>query len=312
MLTKPERNQKKDIFRHLFEPRTNDEKKQNRLATSDEVKAFLDLSGRDHRKYFHYTDLKAFLGMLESGQLWLTRADMLNDLKEIGTQSARKMTYIVSFGPSALENVAMWWMYGLKGKESDQIDQIPVRLEFGGKSIQSLVTRLDPNDPNMDADRVQPLSVPNGEVINSIQSASLYDMLYQRTKSRNSEKSRKRLHGAVSWNGLIANETRCSAFRNAREELPGFVKDVGWAYENETRLTIRLSSRGALPEKIAIPFVEALKTVRVIVGPGRNAESNFKATLKRVSSAPKIEELASVSDWTERIQPSFYQINFTR
>lgn len=313
MLTQLERTRKRDIFRRLFEPHSKEDKKLNhrRKGTASEVREFLALSGRDHRKYFQYTDLNALCGMLKSGQLWLTRADKLNDLKEFGAKEERKFCYIASFGTSALENVAMWWMYGLNGIEKDP-KRIPVRLEFDGKAFLSCWNAVLPNRP----DCIVPVPVGAGHPLPQVKEVLLHDMLYRRNHSHRKKPNGKRWHGAVSWNGHVADEVRCKkAFENAVESLPGFVKDVGWAYENETRITIRLAEAG--PDKIAIPFVDALKSVRVLVGPGGDRDKfDIKQrrmhAIKLLRSAKKCVELESIPTWSNRVGISSYSVQFSK
>ena len=313
MLAQLERTRKRDIFCRLFEPHSKEDKKLNhrRKGTASEVREFLALSGRDHRKYFQYTDLNALCGMLKSGQLWLTRADKLNDLKEFGAKEERQFCYIASFGTSALENVAMWWMYGLNGIEKDP-KRIPVRLEFDGKAILSSWKAVLPGRP----DCIAPVPVGGGHSLPQVTEVLLHDMLYQRNHSHRKKPDGKRWHGAVSWNGHVADEVRCKkAFENAVESLPGFVKDVGWAYENETRITIRLAEAG--PDKIAIPFVDALKSVRVLVGPGGDRNSNaakrrMDSATQRILEMPKHPDLSPMSDWSKRIEASHYLVQFAK
>ena len=312
MLTKEERRRKIELRHRLFEPRTIAEREQNihNFATAEEVGVFLALAGKDHRKYFHYTHLDALLSMLKSGRFNLTRADRLNDLKEFGRLALRSTSYVASFGSSALENVAMWWMYGLNGKEDDEA-RIPIRLEFSGKALQQLTAKLACSVAQ-DKCGVGPVLRSDGSRVSSVRSVSLHDMLYQRAVAGGTGKVGKHWNGAVSWNGLVANDTRCRAFENACEALPGLVKDAGWSYENETRLTIRLPPEDAsVSESISIPFATVLRTVRIVVGPGRGSEKQYSDAIGRIANAMKTKELEGVSDWAARIQPSQYKIKFT-
>ena len=314
MLSQSERDRKRDILYRLFEPRTAEERNQrtNREATADEVRKFLELSGRNHRKYFHYTCLDALCGMLRSGQMWLTRADRLNDLKEYGCSKDRASCYVASFGTSALENVAMWWMYGLGGN-IDNTARIPVRLEFDGRAFQHCVSRLAPVVSNHGSAKASLVSVDtNGNTVPNVQNVILHDMLYQRSNSRISEKTGKRRHGAVSWNGMVADDIRCRAFECAADSLPGFVKGFGWSFENETRITVRLSRKGHHPDRIAMPFEEALQSVRIVIGPTADAERIRENVLKTILNAPKIPALLSVIDWRDRIKSSSYQVHFSK
>lgn len=314
MLTQLERNRKIDLRRRLFEPRTSEDERipSLRHATPEEAVEFLCLSGRDHRRYFHYTSLESLLKMLGGGSFQLSRIDQLNDLKEFSGNTRNPATYIASFGTSALENVAMWWMYGWNGKEGNS-SRIPVRLEFDGKALQRLIDSLAPAKPLRSRQtHSRGERTPKFVNVKDIEWIALHDMLYQRTTSRNSDNGKTLRHGAVSWNGIIANDYRCEAFRDAKKAMPGFVKDVGWSYENETRLSIRLRSEAKHPDFILIPFTDVLRTAQIIVGPGRNAERNLERATKKLREASTAAGLENLSDWAGRIHRSIYHIQFTK
>lgn len=259
-LTKKQQARKKELHEKLFAKRARGEAE--KPIDASEVQDFLRLAARSHKAFYHYTSLKALKEMLdEKGpSLRLTRLEGLNDLREGGGKEAKALgrTYVAAFTWTARESVAMWWMYGLKGNV-DPAECVPVRLAFDGEAVRAAVDAV------------------GGEKGQKGWKAEMFDVLYQF-----SARNPKGL-GSVIWNREVANETRCrdKVFRNAAKALPGFVKDGGWDYEVETRLSIELPK--AAGEHIFIPFGRALKTVKVIVGPGQNAPLYLEMAKERLA-----------------------------
>lgn len=218
------------------------------------------MAARSHKAFYHYTSLDALVKMLWGNSLRLTNVKGLNDLREGGGKGRKALerTYVASFGWTARESVAMWWMYGLAGNVV-AADRVPVRLAFDGDAVRAAV------------DAVGSREGERGWKVD------FFDVLYQF-----SERNPKGL-GSVSWNGEIANETRCKEgwFRDAAKAFPGFVKDGGWDYEGETRISIELPEDAG--KYIFIPFGEALKTVKVLVGPGQEAPEYLRMTKERLA-----------------------------
>lgn len=247
-MTREEQARKKELYEKLFMKPSHKDWKGKGPAMASEVPVFLRLAAKSHKAFYHYTSLDALEKMLEKTSLRLTNMAGLNDLREGGGsgQEALERTYVASFGWSIRESVAMWWMYGLKGNVK-AAERVPIRLAFNGDAVRAAVEAV------------------GGGKGQTGWKADFFDILYQ-FSARNPTGL-----GSVSWNKEIANENRCegNAFRDAAKAFPGFVKDGGWDYEGETRISIELPK--AKGEHISIPFGEALKTVKVLVGPGQEA-----------------------------------------
>lgn len=248
-MTREEQARKKALHEKLFVEHKHAAGEIERKVKPAEVRDFLRLAAKSHRAFYHYSDLDALTGMLEGKNgpsLRLTRLEGLNDLREGGgkEQKALERTYVAAFTWTARESVAMWWMYGLKGNVDPAVC-VPVRLAFDGDAVRSAVAAVGRKEGQRGW------------------KAEMFDVLYQF-----SERNPKGL-GSVTWNREVANEKRCPGrwFRDAAKAFPGFVKDGGWDYEGETRISIELPE--AQGKHISIPFGGALKTVKVLVGPGQ-------------------------------------------
>lgn len=274
-MTNKEKARKKVLFEKLFVEHTYEAGEIERKVTPAEVREFLRLAAKSHRTFYHYTSLEALVKMLEgeSGpSLRLSRLGGLNDLREKAGKASKLLarTYVASFTWTARESVAMWWMYGLQGNVIPS-ERVPVRLALDGDAVRAAVAAV---------------GVQEGQ---RGWKAEMFDVLYQF-----SERNPKGL-GSVTWNREVANEKRCPGrwFRDAAKAFPGFVKDGGWDYEGETRLSVELPK--AAGKHICIPFGEALKTVKVIVGPGEAAPKYLEMAKEQLAKW-KIEVVSSVCE----------------
>ena len=290
-MTKEEKARKKELEDNLFKKRPTKEATEHLRwrVSMPEVREFLRLAARSHRCFFQYTDLNALKGMLKKRRLWLTRATELNDMKEFDGEEDPRNAFVASFTMTHRENVAMWWMYALRGEERPL--RVPVRLEFNATGIRKVV------------DGAKKWAwTTNGRRKLEVKKVEFFDVLYQLSRRGENGASGGASSAAVTWNGEFANAGRCpSAFRNATKALSGFVKEGGWEYERETRLVVYLK-KPLKCKRIAIDFGPALDTLRVCTGPGRFAKA-YPGKARRALA--KMGCLATV-------EGSDYSINFLR
>lgn len=253
---------KKELEDNLFKERPKKEKTEHLRwrVSKPKVKDFLRLAARSHKYLFQYTDLNALKGMLKTRRLWLTRATDLNDMREFDGDEDPRNAFVASFTMTHRENVAMWWMYGLRGEERPR--KVPVRLQFAAAGIQKVV----------EGAKKRAWTAKGGQEI-EVKKVEFFDVLYQLSRRGENGASGKSSSAVVTWNGKFADEGRCSsAFKNATEALSGFVKEGGWEYERETRLVVYLR-RPLKCKKIAIDFGPALDSMRICTGPGQFAKT---------------------------------------
>lgn len=255
-----EKQRKKELGKRLFAERGEEVLEP---LSDEEVRDFFELSAKGRKNFYQYTNLKTLRGILTKSELWLTKGADLNDPKEFWMHDEMAQgTFVASFCRTQIENIAMWWMYGLRGSQS--LRRIPVRIKFKGDALREAVEGIR-RARVARGDR-------EGEWV-AVKKAVLCDVFYQYSHGGVEGKDGKLSQYAIAFDGKIANGTRCCSFRNALEAFPAYAKDAGWAYERESRLTIELGDgeTGKGIRQIAIPFASALEKIEVCVGPGELA-----------------------------------------
>ena len=258
---------KTELEKMLFEP-----KEQNfRALKKSEVETFLRLSAEGRVRLFQYTDLEALVGMLDSQELRLSRGADLNDTKELASHPEKaKRTFIASFCRTGHEFVAMWWLYGMHGKQTKT--RIPVRVCFPGEVLRKAV-----------AGQTRARIVGRRQRI-GMKAPGWCDVIYQYSRGGKYGRTEDPSQSAIIFDGRVANGTRCRAFMDAIGQFPAYAKDGCWAYEEETRLTVELqedaNAKGI--RRIAIPIPRAFENIEVCVGPGELARKYRAAVEKRL------------------------------
>lgn len=229
-------------------------------AEPAEVLEFQHYRARSHQKFFHYTSLTALLGMLETKCLYLPDLRESNDLREAGglENVGTGRLYAASFSWPNKESIAMWWMYGLKGTTNPR-QRVPVRLEFNGDAVRADVEKARASRKQF-----------GGKV-------DFYDVIYRDYRREPGEANTWYLNGRpvrMAWH------FRSGAGRNVFGDDRGLVKDRGWDYERETRIRVDLPD--AEVPRIEIPFEEALKSAKVLVGPGQSASDYLKIAQRKL------------------------------
>lgn len=220
-----------------------------------DVKDFLDIRASRHNYYFHYTTVTALKNMLESKTLYLSLGRTMNDLLEIQKIAPEKWNrlYVASFSYTANESVALWHIYG--NPLSDAI-----RIQFSRAAIKNMLKKAKEN--------LTCKSVNNGEVyeIYKIKSIKLVDIAYL----QNSQKSLK-------WNRTFLTDSFCKDLSqiNSYKELAGYIKNIAWEYEVETRFLVELDGEetDTFPEKIKIDAENLWKGAKILCGPCLPAEN---------------------------------------
>ena len=261
------KSRKKELEARLFEAKGENFKPLEKR----EVEEFLSASAEGRQRLFQYTDLEAVVGILKSRELRLSRGSDLNDTKELGEHKERaKRTFVASFCRTENEFVAMWWLYGMHGKQTKS--RIPVRVRFSGKALREAVegqTRA---------------RIAGKKRFVHVKAPVWCDVIYQFSRGGKQGRTEDPSQCAIIFDGMVANGTRCKAFMDAIGEFPAYAKDGCWAYEEETRLTVELADEADAKgiRRIAIPIAGALADIEVCVGPGEMARKYCAAVEKRL------------------------------
>ena len=204
----------------------------------------------------------------------------------------------------------MWWMYGLAGEESEN-GRIPVQIAFPVRAIRYVLDamREDVHEVLEEVDK-------NGKTVKNqklerpplaAEKLELFEILYY------SNISGKDAEGSILWNGNRASCRRCAGGFSAQwGPLDGYVKDVGWSYEGETRLALELSPSEKSKDirQVSIPFKLPFEELLIRVGPGRYAEQWHNKVVEELSR--KVDALKLPINIKEQVQQSQYQIRFLK
>ena len=186
--------------------------------------------------YSHYTTLDRLVDKILTKRWWLTRSTntRLNDRQEaekFGNRALLARTYQTSFSRGGAENVAMWALY-------TSLDPFAVRISIPGqvmkawlKSIQLLARQT--------ADRLKTLGVRGN---NHPVYVDFKDVIYAAVGNprRDRDAYDKKRADTLSWNGIRSKKIANLQCRILVDKCTGWIKDLEWQSEQETRLCVRL------------------------------------------------------------------------
>lgn len=216
---------------------------------------------------FHYTNAESFGKIVSGNAIWLSRIDQMNDLTENFSDADKTYAFCLTAVPT--ENVAMWIGYGVPRKDA-------IRVRFSGKELESIcgqatVYPVEDNVVNMR----KPISC----------TASLQYVGYM-------PRSGKRVHVRNVIYKIPDDES------DLMDKCGSFIKTLGWKYEQEIRLVIRLTEKISA-KKVQLDFGNVIKSLltykpkkrkdshgmpSVIVGPWGNREDFIKEIKEKFSA----------------------------
>lgn len=284
-MTRKDSKRKKDIETRMFASRdvfTKDassfamSKHKKETVTPAEIAEFLHLSAISHKSFFRYVKMRRIDDLFRTGRLYLSRLSEMNDLTEYANSKDANRTYLVSFSFGAVENMAMWKLYGGNPEES-------VRLEFGRNEVVKCLSEGGKHKVY----RVDSYGNSTDDIISDVEDWSFHDVAYKYGKS-------------LYWNHKVVGTGRCRSLSNpfAIPVLENKVKNYGWMSENEVRLVIKL--KDAIPDlkRIAVDFRGAIQGMKIRLGP----VCSKRMRLRRVLENRGVE-------WNDnRISESIYEV----
>ncbi len=198
--------------------------------------------------YYHYTTLETFKKILESKKLRFTRGDSvtLNDSHECvekGVKELHQRSYIACFTTRFDESIAMWKLYS-NGNPN------VVRIQISSEIVRKWLN----------------------EVSIAMSSCGI-PLLIKETERFLSDISYVRLLESLNRIQFTWRDKNCTkTFENGMDKNPCFtslLKNISWAYEQETRAIIRL------PEDVQtkclyidVPLSEELiSSFEILIGP---------------------------------------------
>lgn len=238
----------------------------------EEVVQFLKDSAQGHVAFYQYTSIASLQKMLRSKMLHLTLAKHLNDQLEYQTCDPEKWgsCYLACFSFGQVENMGMWKMYGRRPEDA-------VRISFPGKYLRKSI-----QDAAKGKLFVAELSTGKKKFkyvpyVGCLEGCSLHDVMYEYGRRYELDESGRKRRGTMLWNRKMAIDDSCPDLDNYRKhpEFATYVKDVLWAYENESRLVMQCKNSEVLPDILAIDVSMVLPHITVQLGP------NFKGGVER-------------------------------
>ena len=228
-------------------------------------------SGNDKDVYQNYCKLDRLLQRIVQKRWWLTRCSGagLNDRQEpkkyAGKKDFLKRSYITCFSHDTCENVAMWGLYGKN-------DPMAVRVTIPGDTLRRWMNGIEFKRDALSSVKKTSLMSPkdeNSKAISAkrISSVAFSDLLYVAISEKEDDELDRydiRRYNSISWRRaryyLKKDKDERDVLLNG--QYAGFVKDVEWRYENETRLLVRLKKTTKDKRiSIAIPpyVIEAMR-----------------------------------------------------
>ena len=225
---------------------------------------FLEQKSVNHTGLYQYTTLDALRGMKETGTLFFTRSDCLNDGMEFDGVEQRQQFYIASFCAKQKESVAMWALYSTPNEKG-------IRIKFSTSTIVK--------SAKGDSNKMEVFKVGEGNNVLfknrlAIDRIFLTDVAYL-DRERN----------LLRWRRDTANID----IENFQDKLlRGQIKDSMWDYESEVRLLIKLKGlEQDFPKRIALKVENLLDNAVILKSPGFREENNknrlYKELFKTIS-----------------------------
>lgn len=186
--------------------------------------------------YSHYTTLDRLVDKIHTKRWWLTRSTntRLNDRQEaekFGNRTLLARTYQTSFSRGGAENVAMWALY-------TSLDPFAVRISIPGQVMKAWVKSIQLRS-RQDLGRLKTLDV-HGK--NHPVYVDFKDVIYAAVGDarRDRDEYDKKRADTLSWNGVRSKKIANLQCGILADKCTGWIKDLEWQSEHETRLCVRL------------------------------------------------------------------------
>ncbi len=218
-------------------------------TTSVDITRLLEEAAQERPYFRHYTTLTSFMYMTEEPGKWmfrLTRGDDPNmndqlECRRLGDAETWKRTFIGSFSCVEDESAAMWGLYGKPTNEA-------LRLSFNRDAMHNWIDVL----------RTQKVQRPeaqffgfNGNVGEKVQlrwsdiEFHFADVLYGGSVNPDEPSD-----GSYTFRKKRLKKSLVATIGQEFERTPeitGFIKSIDWAYEEETRVIVRVNENVGLP-----------------------------------------------------------------
>ena len=190
---------------------------------------------RKHEYYFHYTTLPYLMANILNGKWCLKRStsQRFNDLQEtkkFGNAERAAHTYQLSFGKGVRESAALWGLYG-------KDNPFAVKVLIPAVEMDAWVAQLRRQYPETDFKDVIYASIP-------------LEQNHKHPKSRGRN---------LIWDGVTCDFSHNKSIADGlpdelkKKEYTGWIKDLEWTHESETRLCVRCPNENGESISVAYP-----------------------------------------------------------
>lgn len=192
------------------------------IKSAEEINQLLTEKAWSHTEYYHYSDIEAIKGILSGKKIWISSMCFSNDTTEHGRFGDETYRYFqLCFSTGTTENLPLWFLYSGKNGRG-------MRISFPKKVISKLCS-----DASVELVLVN-LKTEDRTKLVPEKNCMIYfrDVLY-----RKAERDKYRL----KYNTRVNNNFPAEEMDKVNEKNRGFIKDIIWFYEKETRLLVEVN-----------------------------------------------------------------------
>ena len=193
------------------------------INLSEDLECLSSYYAYRHTKYFHYSDINAINGILNESKIRVSSMMFSNDKKEhncFGEETYRYFQLCFSCGTG--ENLPLWFLYSGRNGHGARISFLKSNIKnWFGDNIDKIGLQLC----EVKTEKKTPI------VVGKDCTVEFRDVLYMEE-----ENGKYRIkHG-----GNLNNNVALEFAEKYKSQYRGFVKDIVWYYEKETRILIKV------------------------------------------------------------------------
>lgn len=196
----------------------------NDILTAEQINSLIEEKAYSHTNYYHYSDLGAIQGILSGKKIYISSMCFSNDISEHSKFKDTYRYFQLCFSTGTTENLPLWFLYsGINGKGariSLSKKSIKKWLDFG--KMEMCLVRVTDDENNKNNKSIPLKNNENCRI-------EFKDVIY-----RKKEYDKYRL----KYNTQVNNNFPGSEMSKIEICNEGFLKDIIWFYEKETRLLI--------------------------------------------------------------------------
>lgn len=198
----------------------SDIKKHTEVTSCKTLASFIEGKEKNHTHYYHYSSIDAIDNILKEKAIRVSSMTTSNDITEHRCFGADTYTkFQLCFSTGTTENLPLWFLYaGVNGTGA--------RIDFPKSTIQDFM-----NPTNM---HLSLCDSSTNELITDLKIGKNCRIQFLDVIYREKEGCAYR----VKYNNRMFTKLPATEFGNYEQSHRGFIKDIIWFYEKETRLIV--------------------------------------------------------------------------